>query len=152
VEGLQAEADLIEWGTSMMKRVLAACLLVLWIGSGNRSVADDKPVMGNAPFIIAPDDLEAVEKQALEGSSDAALRLYQFYRKVVLNEETATYWAQIAAENGNVVGQYAFGLYLLERDDSKSALRARYWLGRAADQGNPRARSVLERLKRERGR
>jgi hypothetical protein len=152
LEDLPADAHLAEPDKSMMKRLILASVLAASISGGQPGLADDEPVMGNAPFIIPSADLPTIEKQALEGSPDAAQRLYRYYRKVALNSEAAVYWAQIAADNGDATGQYAFGLELLERKDEDSAVRAKYWIRRAAEQGNSRARDVLDRLEREQDR
>ena len=130
----------------MMRALRFAMTLLLLTLTGNPGKADDQPVMGNAPFVISDKDLPIVKNEALGGSGEAALRLYKYYRKIALDPKSAIYWAQVAAENGDPIGQYTFGLELLELKDEQSETRARYWMRRAADQGNSRARDVLDRL------
>ena len=62
------------------------------------------------------------------------------------NRKEAEYWAVISAENGDVSGQYLAGFILKDAPDTRDRRRARYWLRRAAEQGNDHARSALREL------
>jgi TPR repeat protein len=115
-------------------------------------------VMGNAAFVIPAAEIPSLESEALRGSAVAAFRLHSYFEMVVLDYREGFYWASIAAENGHPVGQYTLGFILADdshasligRDDPKQRKRdrerARYWLRRAADNGNQRATELLHEI------
>jgi TPR repeat protein len=104
---------------------------------------------GNRDLEIPQNELPEQEDEALNGSSEAALRLSQFYDMVKMDSKKGTYWAQIQAENGSADGQYNYGFHLYNDPDPNSRLRARYWLGLAAKNGQPLATSLLQEMDAE---
>jgi TPR repeat protein len=92
-------------------------------------------------------DIPELERQALLGDGNVALRLADYYDYLQLDYSKAMYWMQIAAEDGSPTGQYNYGHMLA--DDSRAGamgqtdakarelakLRARYWFSEAAKHG-----------------
>jgi hypothetical protein len=89
----------------------------------------------------------AVEQQALDGSADAAFRLYLNLDLEDAKLEEKIFWVTIAAENGSVGAQHMLGRYLARTSkDPRLRLRARYWFKRAADGGDDGALSELREI------
>lgn len=96
------------------------------------------------------EDLPSYKAAAYAGSGKAANSLSAFYMKLDSSGVQSQYWNQIAAENGDPVGQanLAEG-YLDPTQSTYSPHRAIFWLRRSADQGYPNA---IKRLKEIEGR
>lgn len=94
--------------------------------AGSRST--DTPINLNQDFVISALEIHSVEKDALAGSQDAALRLAAYNNFVTLQSDKGLYWLTIAAENGSVTGMYNTGLRLLQSRNANDHVRARYWL------------------------
>lgn len=82
--------------------------------------------------------------KALKGDADSASRLTRHFYQ--LDAVQGAFWEQIAAENGDTVGQFNFALNLLENKDERSRMRARFWLERAAANGASPALDLLGQL------
>jgi hypothetical protein len=90
----------------------------------------------NSGAIIPDTEIQAVKIAALQGSSAAAERLVNHYSFGVEHpDHQATYWTQIAAENGDAVDEYNYGFLLRHDPDSLAQVRARYWFQRAKKSG-----------------
>jgi len=130
-----------------MKRKLAVALigcvaaLVSHAGTSIDDGEDDEFLPG--VYQIPTENVAATRKEALEGSPDAAQRLYDYYAMYLLDRKEAIYWAQISAENGNPAGQHAYGSRLLKLGDEESKMRALYWLRRAAGSGVSASKDLL---------
>lgn len=120
--------------------------LLLFVALGSFSGTDEIPLPANKGFQIPAGEIEARKEQALIGSGLAAFQLYNYYDVVLLDRKTSFYWATISAENDYPPGMYALGFRLAEEKDRGSLTRARFWLEKAADRGEPLARSVLKQL------
>lgn len=93
------------------------------------------------------EQLPLLKNQAMSGSQDAALQLAVWYMKFPSGKDSHAYWAQVAAENGSMVGQFNFGILLLaDESDPLNRVRARYWLARSASQGSTLAQAQLAKL------
>ncbi len=122
---------------------LVGCVLL----AAHRSPANnDDWRMINAKHQIPTHELGAVKSAALEGSADAAQRLYKHYSMLSLDEAQALFWAQISAENGNPQGQHAYGFMLLQKKDKESTVRATYWIRLAAGQGVSASQELLKSI------
>src|SRR5574340_1343049 len=81
---------------------------------------------------------EALQADALQGSREAAWRVYLHYATVESSRARSEriYWAQIAAENGDSRGELAYAMMLLRGDrsghDPRRERRGCFWLRRAA--------------------
>jgi TPR repeat protein len=128
-----------------MRRLAAAFAASILMLCSVHAIAEEN-VIGNAGLVVPHADMPALRDEALAGSPDAALRLYRHYKAIAVDSEQARHWARIAAENGSPIGQYSFAFELLERKAPDDGVRARFWLRRAAEQGNTRAREVLNAL------
>jgi hypothetical protein len=93
-------------------------------------------------------EVPTLERQALAGSGDAAMKLAEFFAGVQGDNDDANFWWTIAAEDGDPRGMDWIAL-----TDAKSSefvkIRARFWLEREATSENPAARNAAaEHLKR----
>lgn len=89
---------------------------------------------------VASADLSAAElvknsRAALEGDGVAAVRMTIYYEMAALDRRNGEYWAQIAAENGDVIGMIHYAGYLVEVDvqDADRCRRAAFWMKRAKE-------------------
>jgi TPR repeat protein len=86
----------------------------------------------------------ALEQLALDGSADAAFRLYLNLDLENAKLEEKIFWVTIAAENGSVGAQHMLGRYLARTSkDPRLRRRARYWFKRAAHGGDKYALDEL---------
>jgi TPR repeat protein len=120
--------------------VLAASFLMSGCFGG------DVPLMANMGLEIPSDEIEPLEMEALRGSGAAALKLFNYYDVIVVDREKSLHWAAVAAENDDPGGMYSLGFGLAQTKDKKSRVRARYWLEKAAKNGEPLAKSLLKEL------
>ena len=98
-------------------------------------------------------ELTERERRALEGDPVAAQEIAQERLKFPDQE----YWALVAAENGNGMSQYNYGVQLYGRwkrlKDPRDLFRAKYWFERAKatefGQSEPMVRDGLERVRVE---
>ena len=109
----------------------------------------DVPLMANVGLEIPSDEIEPLEIEALRGSGAAALRLFNYYDVIVVDREESLRWATVAAENDDPGGMYSLGFELARSKDDKSGIRARYWLKKAAANGESLANSLLKELDRQ---
>ena len=114
--------------------------------SADNSKQNDKPIAGNQAFMIAKADLPKFKTEALEGSPDAAFKLYQFYEFVQLDAKESLYWITISAENGHPIGQHNLAYMLMDDPDLNSRLRARYWAKQSVRNGNKDALELLKEI------
>ena len=100
---------------------------------------------------ISESEILQLEREALNGSGEAALRLCLYYEIRKEDLEETMYWECIAAENGHVVSQYNYAIHLLNENYIKAyytdpkminraKIRARFWLKKAAEQGHKYAK------------
>ena len=130
-----------------MKRLFHVFVATVFtLANGCASAEGGNDLMINARFAIAKDELNSIRKEALAGSRESAQRLYDYYSMIVLDEEQASYWAQISAENRNPHGQHAYGFVLLQKKDEESRERALYWIRLAASQGISASVDLLRRI------
>lgn len=104
--------------------------------------SNDQPVMGNAVFVPPHSSLPKLEREALMGSGDAALKLAGYYQYVVNDPNQALYWYTISAENGSLSGMYNLAFMLNAYTDpknhgSKNFVRARFWLNKIRKENPP---------------
>jgi TPR repeat protein len=106
----------------------------------------DSPTPGLQGVALAPEEITKLSDEALDGSGVAARRLTTHYLVAQGNREQAKYWAIIAAENGDVSGQYYAGFLLKDGPHASDRRRALYWLRKAAAQGHVLSESLLAEL------
>ena len=93
------------------------------------------------------DELSMLKNDAMAGSGLAARRLASWYAKLPDSQNTYEYWTHIAAENGSAIGQYNAALiYISKEGGQHSQVRARFWLEKAASQGDVKAQEELAAL------
>jgi TPR repeat protein len=96
-------------------------------------------------LFASKDEVMKLKLSAMQGSGPAAARLASWYRVQPVGMDTTDYWTTIGAENGDSASQYNLAMFLLhDKPDALARERARFWLTRAASQGDPMARKYLE--------
>ena len=70
------------------------------------------------------------EDGALRGSGKAALVIAQYYSEVAKDTDTAEYWYQIGAQNGNSECMYQFGNILSGKGEELDKERGKFWINR----------------------
>ena len=108
--------------------------------------AGEKPTIADKGLEIPTEEIDVVKSDALNGSGASAFRLYNYYEIVSVNREKSMYWATISAENDFPAGMYALGFKLAQEAGKESKMRARYWLKKAKNNGEPLADDVLREL------
>jgi TPR repeat protein len=100
--------------------------------------------------LIPAQEIPKLQKEALQGSSEAAHRLATYYETIKLQLDEAIYWNQIRVENGDTDARYDLGACLIAMSDPASRIRGRYWLMQLQSNGPPKlvkaAGSMLESL------
>jgi TPR repeat protein len=92
------------------------------------------------------EQLPALKKEAMEGSTQAAMQLSLWHMKY-MDHEADLYWMRIASENGSPVAQYGLGQTLLsDKSDPLNAIRGRFWLMQSAKKGDKWAAEELAKL------
>lgn len=105
-----------------------------------------RPMQG---VVVPAAEYPEVERQALDGSAEAARRLTTMYL-IAGQLAEAIFWGSIAAENGSQVGAYNLGHILAESPDPRQRRRGRFWLERSVTAGGEIGRDAaleLEQLK-----
>jgi len=95
---------------------------------------------------LSMDEIKSLSKSALDGDGGAAHRLALHYSMSQLEFRNASYWAAIAAENGNVLGMKLHARYLLNSPYPDQCRRARFWLERAERISGKSAPDVARQL------
>lgn len=120
-----------------MKSIFILALAILAVG--NPAMADapqQQPLNLNIGAAITENELASLQKAALDGDGVAAFRLSRHFRFANVNRGEELYWLRIAAENGNLAGQYNFGYELATRERSeRNLVRAVFWLRKAKAAG-----------------
>jgi hypothetical protein len=120
---------------------------VLAVGGAVAQNENDKPTIALNPGpAISESEFPALEREALAGGADAALKLRAYYVLSHVNREREMYWTAIAAENGSPSGQYSLGVNLIRSADQKEKLRGIFWLRKAEAGGEELAREVLKEI------
>jgi TPR repeat protein len=125
-----------------MAKLAAVFALALLTGC----LGGETPLMANKGLEVPAEKIEAFELEALSGSGSVALKLSNHYDAVALDSAKGLYWATVSAENDYSGGMYALGFKLAQKRDEKSRIRARYWLEKAARNGESLAEGILREL------
>ena len=130
--------------------LLIAFLLMTMFFCGLMSVAQEvsKEPTGrdDRQYSLPGPEIQKLEREALRGVPETALRLHLFYEFEQKDPIESFYWARISAQNGDPMGQYEFGIMLSKDSDPKSRQRARFWLKKSAENGNEQAEHFLKSL------
>jgi TPR repeat protein len=125
--------------------------LILGLGSAMAQQKTDKPVIGMDGVALDSATLEKLSVQALDGSGEAARKVSIHYLMTQKDRKKAIYWALIAAENGDSVGQYHVGFLLKDDPDPNNRRRAIFWLKKSLEQGEHLAQELLQEIQSKKG-
>ena len=95
---------------------------------------------------ISEYEIEVLIDYALRGGKKEAYRLYEYYKEYKKDEAEAVYWLRVGVQNKNLDCQYEYGKYLLSKDDEYSKIRSRFWIKKAANNGNAKSKDLLKEL------
>ena len=95
---------------------------------------------------ISEYEIEVLIDYALRGGKKEVYRLYEYYKEYKKDETEAVYWLRVGAQNKNLDCQYEYGKYLLSKDDEYSKIRGRFWIKKAANNGNDKSKGLLKEL------
>lgn len=80
-------------------------------------------------FRISETDLPVVEKEALYGDADSALKMFQYSEYVKRDKNEARYWLLMAAQNGSKPAMKKLGdMMQADNNNYRNYLRSNYWL------------------------
>ena len=96
---------------------------------------------------ISDYEIEVLIDYALRGGKKEAYRLYEYYQDYKKDEAEAVYWLRIGAQNKSLDCRYEYGKYLLGKDDEYSKIRGGFWIKKAAQNGNAKAKELVKKLK-----
>jgi len=79
--------------------------------------------------------VSVLEPQALDGGPEQALKVSVFYATCGGDPALSDYWLEIAAENGDYMGQHNLAHWLRESKGARDRLRAGFWPVPSTDEG-----------------
>lgn len=104
----------------------------------SKSVATDElfpkyPSLGVVDnFKISETEIPVIEKEALYGDADSALKMFQYNEYVKRDKSEARYWLLMAAQNGSKPAMKKLGdMMQADNNNYRNYLRANYWLKRS---------------------
>lgn len=86
-------------------------------------------------YFLSKKTLKTLEKQALDGSIDAALKVWEYYAFSALDYESINIWEIVLCENelsNNSNGTYNYAIMLLSQKNSEKE-RGWYWIKRCKE-------------------
>jgi TPR repeat protein len=86
----------------------------------------------NAAFDVPCSDMMKLQRQALEGNGDAAMKLADLFLFRSYDLDQAMYWLIISAEDGNRLAKENLSHYLNLSDKPEFRMRAKFWEDQAA--------------------
>jgi hypothetical protein len=101
----------------------------------------------NASDEIPDDQLPKVKAAALSGDVAACTRLYNYYAFIKDDDLQTEKWMHLAADYGDVTAQYNLGFLYEVSPKLKDIHLAKYWLQKAAQNGNANAKAELRSIK-----
>jgi TPR repeat protein len=127
------------------REIFCALLFALIIAACGRS--ETKAPKFSQSKLPSAKELPALREAALAGSGEAAMQMSLWQLKDESENEDPIFWTKIAAENGNVVGQYNLAVALMRsHQDRLSYIRGLYWLKKAADSGDEKSTQLLKEV------
>ncbi|MBW8310840.1 MAG: hypothetical protein K0M64_02290 [Rhizobium sp.] len=135
-------------GSTICSFAAAAAILV----AGCSGESDATPVArvgtssGSIEVDAATQELARIEDEALAGDQRSAAHLQAIYFKT--DEALYLHWLEIGAENGDPAAQYNFAFELWEhgKASEQEKIRSKFWLARAASEGDAKSAATLKRL------
>ena len=97
---------------------------------------------------ISDYEIEVLSDYALRGGKKEAYKLYEYYRDYKQDEQEAVYWLRTGAQNKSDKCQFEYGKYLLASEDEYKKIRGKFWIKKAANNGNTEAKKLLKELER----
>ena len=121
----------------------AICLVALVAGCASPGrIVDFKATY------MTSDELARAKELANQGDSNAAFRVYEYYRDCTSDDALAEEWLGGAAYRRHPVAEFLFGKDLLDRaSDEDDRFQAIFWLEESAKAGNKDAQHLLEQTR-----
>lgn len=109
-----------------------------YASDAQQPAGNEKVIFPEQAAVISESDIPKFQRDALEGSSDAAHRLATYYGMIKFDFKQQIYWTEIRFEDGDRDARYDLGAYLADDDNPLSRVRARYWLKQVQKDGPPK--------------
>ncbi|MET3653929.1 hypothetical protein [Dyella japonica] len=106
--------------------VIAA--VATWTLPGYCLAFQQKVISGNGDLYLSEEQVDELQKAALDGDAQAATRLLSYYGYYRSDYANAEKWAVVAAENGGVLEQCNAATILKTSDSQEARKRAGFWL------------------------
>jgi TPR repeat protein len=136
----------------MVNRYVLTFLAIFWAFNTITCLAaeDDEasPVSGASYFNLSDAELSSLKEKALAGDVKAAYRIYQYYEIGMGGDTVSAFsWLHIAANGNDAIAQYTMGYICIYSNVFKNISLARFWLKEASNNGDVKARRLLEDIK-----
>lgn len=98
--------------------------------------SNNQPVAGVSDLDLSKRQISTLTAAAGSGNGEAAFRLYFYYQTVKNDYATAWNWLKKSAELGCHKAQYSLSYQYTNNPKVKNSVLARYWLKKAAENGD----------------
>lgn len=124
--------------------ITALYIILMFSSQATSQERSPEVVVATVSYNLNYKEIFYLSNEAMAGSSDAALRLANFYwimKKKNINK--ARYWAIIGAENGSSEAQLRAFQTMRSSTNILEQRRALFWLKKSAEQGDRIASAIL---------
>jgi hypothetical protein len=129
----------------MLLIILVSFVSMLCI-SGGILMCKGKRINANGVLFLEEKEIVDLSEKAKKGDSEAALSLGSYYSMIEYDRDRAAEWYKQGADNGNVICQYNYALYLMNNGDEKNMNDAINYLKKANEKGFAPAKKKLEKM------
>ena len=98
-------------------------------------MCEEKPINANEALFLEEKEIIDLSEKAKNGDGEAALSLGSYFSKVLQDRDRAAEWYKQGADNENVICQYNYALYLINKGDEKNTNDAINYLKKASEKG-----------------
>lgn len=109
-------------------------------------MCEEKPINANEALFLEENEIIELSEKAKNGNGEAALSLGSYYSMIEYDRDKAAEWYKQGADNGNVICQYNYALYLLDNNEENNRDEAITYLLNAAEAEYLPAKKKLERM------
>lgn len=131
----------------MCKRITVFGLLFVFAFGMAFAQERGDPIIANIDYSLSFGDLERLSDLAMDGSANAAEKVYNYYNNIKRDERKSLKWALIGAENGSADLQLMVFQALSVSKKVDDQRRALFLLRRSAQGGNEVAIAIYDDCK-----
>ena len=115
---------------------LVLFILIVYPLGAMAAESENEPIMGNAAFILTPQEIETLRDRSLENDPVAMFRLANYYALVEDDHAESMIWLEKAAKAGHVIAQHNLAVSLLISSNLKDRTDSIHWFMQSAKQGD----------------